>query len=103
MTDRHQAFDYVIVAAGSAGCVLAARLTEDETVSVLLPEAGPAARSWVIDMPSGVGRLLSSERRSVEHTRELQSLMRNSSAVFCLQKKNYVSLLYLLHKHNIST
>jgi len=55
-------FDYVIVGAGSAGSVLAARLTEDPHCRVLLLEAGPADKSWQIHMPSGVGRLLSSDR-----------------------------------------
>jgi len=49
MTERPESFDCVIVGAGAAGCVLAARLAESGSRSVLLLEAGPDVRT---DTPS---------------------------------------------------
>lgn len=47
-------FDYVIVGGGSAGCVLASRLSEDRDVSVCLVEAGPAKQDWSVRVPAGI-------------------------------------------------
>ena len=50
---RADEFDYVIVGAGSAGCVLARRLTESGKYTVCVLEAGPADRSPYIHIPAG--------------------------------------------------
>jgi len=47
-------FDYIIVGGGSAGCVLAGRLSEDPAVRVALLEAGPADSSVLIHCPAGL-------------------------------------------------
>lgn len=49
-----QQADFVIVGSGPAGCVLANRLTEDPSVSVILLEAGGSDRSPIIQMPAAV-------------------------------------------------
>ncbi|MCI0749786.1 MAG: choline dehydrogenase [Nevskiales bacterium] len=55
-------FDYVIVGGGSAGCVLANRLSAGGVHTVCLLEAGPADRSPMIRMPGGLLLLLRSKR-----------------------------------------
>ena len=54
--------DYLIVGAGSAGCVLAARLSENPDVNVVLLEAGGSDRSLIVQMPAALSMPMNTKR-----------------------------------------
>jgi choline dehydrogenase-like flavoprotein len=56
-------FDYVIVGGGSAGCVLASRLSEDPRITVCLVEAGGEGRGILVRAPAGIAVMLSGRPR----------------------------------------
>jgi choline dehydrogenase len=70
MTER--TYDYVIVGAGSAGCALAGRLSEDGRYSVLLLEAGPADKNIWIHIPIGYGKTMFDARYNWQFYTEAQ-------------------------------
>jgi choline dehydrogenase len=59
---RERPFDYVIVGAGSAGCVLAARLSANASTRVLLLEAGPTDAKMEVKIPAAFSKLFRTER-----------------------------------------
>ena len=72
MPDNSETYDFVIVGAGSAGCVLANRLTASGRHRVLLLEAGPDSRHPWLRIPLGYGKLFTDRRSNWCYTTEPQ-------------------------------
>ena len=66
-------FDYVIVGAGAAGCVLANRLSANPAVSVALLEAGGSDKHPFIQMPKGLAKVMQDPKRTWQYTTDPES------------------------------
>jgi choline dehydrogenase len=78
----NEEFDYIIVGAGSAGSVLASRLSEDAEVKVLVLEAGPPDRSIFIHMPAAFSIPLANDKYNWAYTTEPEAAM-NGRRMYC--------------------
>ena len=72
-------FDTIIIGAGSAGCVLADRLTEDSNKKILVLEAGGRDRNWLISVPLGVAKVWSGETYNWSYQSEPEPFADNRS------------------------
>ena len=75
--DNSFAADYVVVGSGSAGAVMAARLSENADVRVILLEAGGEDNTHLIRMPAAVGMLLDSGRHNWNYSTTPQENLAN--------------------------
>lgn len=74
---EHGVYDYVVVGGGSAGCVLAARLSENPNIKVCLLEAGPVDSHPMIRMPLGIAYMMRSKKLNWHFHTEAEPALAN--------------------------
>lgn len=79
-------YDYIIIGAGSAGCVLASRLSEDPATSVLVLEFGGSDRSVVIQMPSAFSIPMNTKKYNWRYETEPEPYL-NGRRIHCPRGK----------------
>ena len=79
-------FDYIIIGGGAAGCVLAARLSEDPDVRVALIEAGGKDKSLLLRVPIGFAKLYYNKKYNWMYTSEPQPAL-GGRRIYCPRGK----------------
>jgi choline dehydrogenase-like flavoprotein len=84
---HNDSYDYVIIGAGSAGCVLANRLSADPTITVCVIEAGPKDHLEFLHTPGAMGLVLMNKKYDWSYDAKSDPDIRNGQPIFCPRGK----------------